>query len=83
MSVLFDMEENMVMTGRADKAALKQLVGDPNKGSLTDKLRLLAVYTLIARASNADLGELEEALRQAYSQAGAGPDAPQRKFDGW
>ena len=67
----------MVMTGRADKVALKQLVGDPTKGSRSDKLRLLAVYTLIAKASNADLGELEEALRQAYSQPG--PDTPTRK----
>lgn len=64
--VLFDLEESMVMSSRADKATVKALLADPSKGSLQDKLRLLAVYTLSSNASNTDLQELNEAVRQAF-----------------
>ena len=66
--VLFDLEESMVVSSRADKATVKALLADPAKGSLQDKLRLLAVYTLSSKASNTDLQELNEAVRQAFSQ---------------
>eukprot|EP00624_Nannochloropsis_granulata_P003953 evm.model.NODE_2982_length_36456_cov_21.122120.7 len=73
--VLFDLEESMVMSSRADKATVKALLADPSKGSLEDKLRLLAVYTLSSNASNADLQELNEAVRQAFSSGSPGVSA--------
>jgi hypothetical protein len=73
--VFFDVEESLVTTsGRgADKGALKALLADPTKGSLHDKLRLLAVYTLSSKASTAEMQELNEAVRQAFAN---GPPPP-------
>ena len=73
--VLFDLEESMVVSSRADKATVKALLADPSKGSLQDKLRLLAVYTLSSKASNADLQELNEAVRQAFASGNPGASA--------
>jgi len=65
--IFFDVEESMVASSRADKATVKALLADPDKGSLQDKLRLLAVFTLSSKASTADLQELNETVRQAFA----------------
>ncbi|CAM9203717.1 unnamed protein product, partial [Phaeothamnion confervicola] len=68
--VYFEAEEDMVMTSRADKTRLQQLLGPGGKGSLRDKLRLLAVYCLAMRPASADMTELEGVLRDAAAAAG-------------
>lgn len=81
--VLFDLEESLVTTsGRgADKGALKALLADPGKGSLHDKLRLLAVYTLSSKAPTAEMQELNEAVRSAFANGPppSGPNQPPGK----
>ncbi|CAM9887991.1 unnamed protein product [Chrysoparadoxa australica] len=47
--VYFEAEAELVMTSRADKSAMKQLLGG-QKGSVKDKLRLLGIYYLATRA---------------------------------
>lgn len=71
--VFFAAEEEMMLTNRADKAALSQLLGGA-VGSLADKLRLLAVYCLTIHPSAAEVSELTTVLRSAVmaGEGGAG-----------
>jgi hypothetical protein len=47
------------------KAAVLKLAGDPTKGNVEDKLRLVVVYILTTNAKTADVDEVAAAVRQA------------------
>ena len=51
MPLLYEAEEGVITAGegRADKAAVAALLADGTKGSLADKLRLLAIYQVDRR----------------------------------
>ena len=55
--------------GRAKSNSL-ELLSDPNKGSVEDKLRLLVVYILTTNAKTADVDELTGAVQQAMNSSG-------------
>ena len=48
------------------------LVGDPDKGQVQDKVRLLLVYALATAAKTSDLDEASGALEQAVQQSAQG-----------
>jgi len=47
-----------------------ELVSDPTKGNVDDKLRLVVVYVLTTNAKTADVDEITEALKSAMSGTG-------------
>jgi hypothetical protein len=47
------------------KAVVLKLAGDPTKGNVEDKLRLVLVYVLTTNAKTADVDEVGDAVRQA------------------
>ena len=47
-----------------------ELVADPTKGNIDDKLRLVVVYVLTTNAKTADVDEVTEALKNAMSGTG-------------
>lgn len=47
-----------------------ELVSDPSKGNVDDKLRLVVVYVLTTNAKTADVDEITEALKNAMSGKG-------------
>lgn len=67
LPVFYEAERD-VMMGRADKAKLLTLLGPESKGSVSDKLRLLAICSMSNMAAD-DMNELEEALRGSCADA--------------
>jgi hypothetical protein len=69
LPVFFEAEQ----ADRPDKEKLLELIGGGSKGTLADKLRLLGVLALrAADATSAHLlTELEEALKESYSNSSA------------
>lgn len=49
------------------KTAVMQLISDPTKGSVDDKLRLLVVYILTTQAKTADVDEMTAAVQEAMA----------------
>lgn len=72
----FELETSLA-TGsyKSDPARAKtdvlELVADPAKGNIDDKLRLIVVYVLTTNAKTADVDEVAGALQQAMDGAGA------------
>lgn len=51
------------------KQAVLKLAGDPSKGSVEDKIRLVLVYCLATAAKTADLDEVTNAMQQAVESS--------------
>lgn len=58
------------------KTEVMELVADPTKGNIDDKLRLIVVYVLTTNAKTADVDEVAAALQQ--SMEGTGDDGKPR-----
>jgi hypothetical protein len=52
------------------KADVLSMVGDPSKGNVEDKLRLVIVYVLTTNAKTADVDEVTAAVQQAVETQG-------------
>jgi hypothetical protein len=72
---LHEISDTMVSTSHADKAKLLEIISDPTKGTLQDKVRVLVVAHLATSISDVDMAELEAALAGAVlsEQASAAP----------
>lgn len=83
LPVFFEAEQG-ALSGRPDKAMLQQLIGAQSKGSLADKIRLLALYSMSEAAASDpnSASELEEALRSSIkNQEGGAPSELEAQFE--
>ena len=53
------------------KTEVLELLTDPTKGNIDDKLRLVVVYVLTTNAKTADVDEVAEAVKEAMNKTGA------------
>eukprot|EP00612_Vaucheria_litorea_P008385 CAMPEP_0171473840 /NCGR_PEP_ID=MMETSP0946-20130122/2080_1 /TAXON_ID=109269 /ORGANISM="Vaucheria litorea, Strain CCMP2940" /LENGTH=657 /DNA_ID=CAMNT_0012003679 /DNA_START=19 /DNA_END=1992 /DNA_ORIENTATION=+ len=65
--IYFELEEELISRGKTDKAQLLNLLGSSAKGSISDKLRLLGLFCLVARPSTVELSEYEKVIQNSSS----------------